>query len=165
MGSQIATCVRDSNRRDQDKDPDTLRENLLSLPNEVLVRILSFLPEIRDRIKLRCVSRKLRSISETPSLWRDFVWADYYRGDEKRLCNIVKVCGVHIRRLSFPQKLIQPSREPRGDVPKNVTGATLKSMPISQMVKVLHYCKNLIHLRLPALDHSHSCSDDLDEQL
>ena len=107
------------------------------------------------------MSQKLRSISETPSLWRDFVWTDYNRGDEKRLCNIMKTYGVHIRRLSFPQKLIQPSPEPRGDVPY-VTGATLKLMPISEM---MNYCKNLTHLSLPGLDHSHSRSDDLDGQL
>ena len=62
MGSQIATCVRDPSRRDQDKDknPDTLRENLLSLPNEVLVRILSFL-EMRDRINVTKITEYQRN--------------------------------------------------------------------------------------------------------
>ena len=30
--------------------------NLLSLPDEMLVKIMSFLPDTRDRIKLRCVT-------------------------------------------------------------------------------------------------------------
>ena len=57
--------------------------NLLSLPNEVLAKIMSFLPEARDRVKLRYVSRKLLSISGTPSMWCEFVWPDCNLREEK----------------------------------------------------------------------------------
>ena len=36
---------------------------------ELTLLILSYLPEIRDRIVLRCVLKSLRSICETASLW------------------------------------------------------------------------------------------------
>ena len=39
----------------------------LSLPNEVLVKIMSLLPETHERVKFRYVSRRLQKISETPS--------------------------------------------------------------------------------------------------
>ena len=38
---------------DDYSDDDLKTPNLLSLPNEVLVKIISFLPGIRDRVKLR----------------------------------------------------------------------------------------------------------------
>ena len=41
-----------------------------SLPNEMLVKIMSLLPETQDRVKFRYVSRRLQKISETPLLWR-----------------------------------------------------------------------------------------------
>ena len=44
---------------------------LEELPNELLVYIFSFLPTTRDIVKLRYVSLKIRSISETPSLWNN----------------------------------------------------------------------------------------------
>ena len=63
------------NMRNATEDAVMTQELLcLDLPNEVLVKIISFLPETRDRVKLRYVSQEIRSISETPSLWRYFVW-------------------------------------------------------------------------------------------
>ena len=78
--------------------PDEYPEipNFLSLPDEVLVKIMSFLPDSRDRVKLRYVSRRLLRISETPSLWRVFVWPDCNLREEKSLHNVMKVYGVHI---------------------------------------------------------------------
>ena len=52
----------------RDMTRDMTVDHFSSLPNEVLVKIISFLPETRDRAKLRYVSQKLRKISETPSL-------------------------------------------------------------------------------------------------
>ena len=137
MGCQIATCLRD-HRVDQDEDHETSIEPFafLSLPNEVLVKIIMFLPESRDRVKLRYVSRKLRSISETPSLWRDFVWTDYNLCEAKYLCDIMKVCGVHIRRLSFPQKLIQPNGLHK--VTRGCATVAIKLMKKSEMANMLH---------------------------
>ena len=53
---------------------------LEDLPNELLVYVFSFLPTSRDivrlRVRLRYVSRKIRSISETPSLWNLIYFGD-----------------------------------------------------------------------------------------
>ena len=135
-------------------DDDLKIPNLLSLPNEVLVKIISFLPGIRDRVKLRCVSRKLRSISETPSLWREFVWFVNPRA-EKCLHNVMKACGAHIKRLSFHSHyLIRPNV-----LPPNSSQKAIKLVKMSEMVKMLQYCNNVTHLNLPALDHWSSHSD------
>lgn len=104
---------------------NTDSRNFLSLPVEVLVYIASFLTDARDKVKLRYVSRKLRSISETPSLWRKFVWPYYDRLEERCLCNLLKSCGKYIVQLSFPHHV----------------------MP-SKLVKFLHYCGNVTHLSL-----------------
>lgn len=134
------------------KNPDLL--SLLDLPNEVLVKIMSLLPETRDRVKLRCVSRRLRSISETPSLWRDFEWSDCNHREEKHLYNVMKTCGAHINRLSFPERLVQSGALPIAG--KDV----LKLTKMSEMAKMLQCCRNLTHLSLPALNSPHG-----DEQL
>ena len=104
---------------------DTDSRNILSLPVEVLVYIASFLTDSRDKVKLRYVSRKLRSISVTPSLWRKFTWPYYDRLEERCLCNLLKACGKHIVQLSFPHHV----------------------MP-SKLVKFLQYCGNVTHLSL-----------------
>ena len=47
---------------------------LLSLPSELLVYVLSFLTVAQDKITLRYVCQRLRNcVSETPSLWREFI--------------------------------------------------------------------------------------------
>jgi len=66
MVISIPTCNPD-NIGSSDEDSEI--PNLLSLPSEVLVKIVSFLSKACDRVTLRYVSRRLRSISETPSLW------------------------------------------------------------------------------------------------
>ena len=131
------------------------------LPNEVLVKIISFLPETRDRAKLRYVSQKLRKISETPSLWREFVWPDCVRCEKERLHSVLKACGAHIKRLSFSQHLIQPRVLPI------INQNTLKLMKMSEMASLLQYCSNLTHLSLSAVDHSVSSrvGEIVEEQL
>ena len=104
---------------------NTDSRNISSLPVEILVYIVSFLTDIRDKVKLRYVSRRLRSISETPSLWRKFVWPYYDRLEERCLCNLLKACGKHVVQLSFPHHV----------------------MP-SKLVKFLQYCGNVTHLSL-----------------
>ena len=96
---------------------------ILALPTELLVIIISHV-SLHDRVKLRNVSRRLRSACETPSLWHEFVW-DYYDIREE-LCvnNVLKVCGEHIRKLAFPGYL-------------------------SPKLEVLQYCNNVRHLSLP----------------
>jgi len=136
------------NRYDSGYDPNKDSEipNLLSLPSEVLIKIM-LLSEARDRVNLRYVSRRLRSISETPSLWREFVWSDCRYCEEKHLYNVLKVYGTHVRRLSFPQHLVQP-------VGTKCSYTTLAFVNTSEMMKMLQCCNNLTHLNLPPLDHA-----------
>ena len=112
-------------------------------------------------MKLRNVSQKLRVISETPSLWREFVWSDCVRCEKERLHSVFKACGVHIRRLSFSQHLIQPR------VLRIVSQNTLKLMKMSEMANLLQYCSNLTHLSLSGVDHlvSSRVGEVLEEQL
>jgi len=95
---------------------------------ELLVYILSFLGNIRDRVKLRYVSRRLQSISrETPSLWREFIWAHLDINEERCVKNVLKSCGQHVKRMSFPDHV----------------------MP-SKLTTLLQHCINLIELSIPS---------------
>jgi len=132
--------------------------NLLSLPSEVLVKIMSFLSEARDKLNLRYVSQRLRSISETPSLWREFVWSDCNRCEEKHLCNILKVYGTHIRRLSFPHHLAQLVTRVNNSWGRPRT--TLAIVNASEMMKMLQCCNSLTHLKLAPLDYANSRFDE-----
>ena len=165
MGGCIATYQRESDeemaasRRRHPLDDKEAPDYFSSLPNEVLVKIMSLLPETHDRVKFRYVSRRLQKISETPSLWREVMWHDCSSCVEtKRLLNVMKTFGIHIRQLSFFQHLIYPRTLPK------VSQTTIKLMKISEMAKILHYCSNLTHLSLPVLDYSESLNDP-DNQL
>jgi len=98
----------------------------LSLPTELLVVILSFLPSTRDKVKIRYVSHRLRSVIETPSLWRTFVWP--YYDDREELCinNVLEACGKDVKKMIFPHH-VAPSK----------------------LVKMLQQCSNVTHLSLP----------------
>ena len=76
--------------------------HLEELPNEVLVYIFSLLPTSRDIVRLRYVSRKIRSISKTSALWKNFLWPWYDSREERSVNEVLKVCGTHIKRLTFP---------------------------------------------------------------
>jgi len=99
---------------------------LLSLPTELLVHIASFLTTTRDRVTLWNVSRRLRSVTEVPSLWSEFVWSYYRSSDEGCVSSVLKVCGQYVKHLSFPHH-VTPSK----------------------LVKMLDYCSNIIELSLP----------------
>ena len=75
-----------------------LRRTLLTFPTEILVYIISFVTPLRERIKLRYVSRRLQSACEAPSLWREFVWPHYHTGDEGCVSNVLKACGHHVKQ-------------------------------------------------------------------
>ena len=74
---------------------------LEELPIELLVYIFSLLPTSRDIVRLRYVSRKIRSISETSTLWKNFLWPQYDSREERSVNEALKVCGTHIKRLTF----------------------------------------------------------------
>ncbi|XP_065914507.1 uncharacterized protein [Dysidea avara] len=102
--------------------------NLLTLPTELLIYIISFLSSLRDRVKLRYVSRWMRHVTEgTPSLWKEFVWPYYDSREECSVKEVLKVCGQHVKVLSFPY-----CRVP------------------STLVEMLQYCSNVQHLSLPS---------------
>ena len=158
----VMGCQMTVSRRYSDKDAKT--PNLLSLPTEVLLKIISHLPETLDRIRLRYVSRRLRSISETPSVWRELVWPDCDRHEENCLRHLLKICGIHIRRLYFPQHVIGPLALPTiVNIISKDNQTILKLVEMSEVLKILQYCSNVTHLSLPVLDHP--ISHDPDEEL
>ena len=111
---------------DQDQNEKSL---LLTLPIELFVYIVSFIPSLRDRIKLRYVSRWFKCmVEETPSLWKEFVWPYYDSHEEYTVKEVLKVCGQHVQVLSFP----------------NCTGR----LPLT-VVEMLKYCSNVQRLSLP----------------
>jgi len=115
---------------DQDTPNEEPRVNLLTVPTELLVYIMSFLRSMRDRVKLRYVSSLLKCVIEgTPSLWKEFVWPYYDSCEEYCMKEVLKVCGHHIKVLSFPN-----SRLP----------STLS------LVEMLKYCSNVQNFSLPS---------------
>ena len=72
------------------------------LPIELLLYIFLLLPTSRDIVRLRYVSRKIRSISETSTLWKNFLWPWYDSREERSVNEVLKACGTHIKRLTFP---------------------------------------------------------------
>ena len=114
---------------DQDNSHQESLVNLLTLPTELLVYIISFLASLRDRVKLRYVSTWLRCVIEgTPSLWREFAWPYYDSCEECSVKEVFKVCGQHVKVVSFPNCKVP-----------------LKLLEILQQ-----YCSNVQHLSLPS---------------
>ena len=111
---------------DQHEDDGDLQSMLFTLPTELLVYIIMFLPTSRERVNLRYVSSKLRTVSETPSLWSEFVWPYYQADDERCVNSILKVCGIAIKKLSFPDHVTP-----------------------SALLKLTKYCNNVINLSIP----------------
>ena len=102
--------------------------NLLSLPVELLVYIMSFLRAARDLVKLRYVSRRLRAATETPSLWSEFVWPLYDPREERSVMNVLKDFGEYVKLLIFPNHVAQ-----------------------SKLLEMINRCRNITHLTLPAV--------------
>ena len=98
-------------------------ESLANLPTELLVKILFYLP-IYDRIRIRYVCRRFQDVSEMPLLWKEFVWS-YKPHHVRMVSNVLKVCGGHVKQLSFPNHLT-PAR----------------------ILEIAHYCVKVTHLSL-----------------
>jgi len=107
--------------------------SLLDLPTELLVYIASFLPTTRDKATLRYVSRRLRSVSETPSLWSEFVWHYYHAGDEGCVNNVLRICGQHVKLLSFPNPVTS----------------------LERLVATIQFCHSVTELSLPSMQLDH----------
>ena len=72
--------------------PGDKEHNLESLPTELLVYIVWFLPSILEKAKLRYVSRRLRSVGETSSLWNKFVWPQFDSREEQCVKSLLDMC-------------------------------------------------------------------------
>ena len=72
--------------------------SLLILPTELLVMILSYL-SIQNIIKMQFVSQRFKEISETPSLWKKFVWPDCEPFHVCSMRNVLKTHGIHVRQI------------------------------------------------------------------
>ena len=70
MGLNLATCVHATGQDEDWETPasrlfsnevleDSVTPDVLSLPNEILVKIMLYLPDTHDRVKFRYVSRRL----------------------------------------------------------------------------------------------------------
>ena len=125
-----------ANVEDGDGDIDYSR-SLANLPTELLVKILSYL-STSDKITMRYASRRFREASETPSLWKDFVWSDY---EPRHLCgvnDVLKTYGEHVRKIFFPVQ-VTPTR----------------------ILEMAHYCTKVTHLRLP--EYTQLCLEHLEK--
>ena len=122
----MADYVQDDihNGRDVTNDSKSMK-SLLSLPTELLVKVLSYLPT-RDKIMVQYVSRRFQDVSEIPLLWKEFNWADYEPRHQCSVSNILKRCGKHVRRISFPMHV----------TPRKV-------------LEMVCNCKEVTHLSLP----------------
>ena len=87
-------------------DPEERDHTLLTLPTEILVYIISFVTSLRQRAKLRYVSRRLQNVCETPLLWRKFVWPHYHAEEKGCVNDVMKLCGQHVKYLFFPDLAI-----------------------------------------------------------
>ena len=99
---------------------------LLTFPVELLVYIFSFLTNARDKLSLSGVSRLFRSISQTPSLWREFIWPHLDSSEKPAVKNMLEYHGANIKQLCFIDHI--------------------KSFELGIM---LHHCKHVVLLSLP----------------
>ena len=101
------------------------------LPVELIIIILSLLSDVRDKIRLRCVSRRFRSACETPWLWSEFKWPCYEDRDCEEFCvqSALKSCGEHVKLLSFPDHV-----------------------PPSKLIMLLDCCRNVMQLNIPTTE-------------
>ena len=111
---------------DRDAASNEKFTNMLTLPTELLVFIVSFL-SFRDIVKLRYVSRRLRSVCETPSLLlRELIWPHLDVNRERRVKSLLKSSGRYVKRLSFPY-----------------------CVPLAKLKAVLQHCNNIVELSIP----------------
>ena len=132
--------------------------SLSTLPIEILVHIVSFLTCVRDLVILRYVSRRLRCVCETPSLWKRFTWPHFDTREESCVKGALKSCGQFIKILSLyhvtPFKLamlqhcsnLVELRLSTNKLSSDRLGKTIRSMRNLQILHVLWTGK--IHLLL-----------------
>ena len=122
---------------------------LLILPDELLLYIISFLRATRDLLKMRYVSRRLRAVSETSSLWSEFVWPLYDHREEQSVINVLEVCGQYVKRLIFPDHVTPLILCEMVSHCKNITqlsiptGTELDAQELSKTIQHMQYIEKL----------------------
>ena len=86
-----------------DDKKDNYSINLLSLPTELLVKIMFYLP-MYDRMMMLYVSQRLWNLAEVPLLWRNFTLfrqpcQKHHHMDNIK--NLLKVISKHVRTMHF----------------------------------------------------------------
>ena len=106
--------------------------SLLILPTELLVMILSYL-SIHDIVSMQFASQRFKEISETPSLWKKFVWADY----EPRHKQLLEVTTASVKKLIIKIDLSYC----QGTVVLDVFKKLLKNAnhPLPSVINILMY--------------------------
>ena len=114
---------------DQNVESNGESMNIVTLPSELLVYILSFLNNVCYIAKLRIVSRRLRSVCETPLLWREFIWPHLDIHEQRYVKNLLKLYGQYVKQLSFSDHVMV--------------------MPPVEFTAMLRHCVNLVELHIP----------------
>ena len=96
-----------------------------NLPTELLLKLMCYLPT-RDKVTMRYVSRRFKDVSETPSLWREFVWPDYEPLHVRSVISVLKASGEHVRKIFFPAHVA-----------------------VTKILEMVQCCTKLQHLCLP----------------
>ena len=125
---------------DSDCHPSCPHHRLVDLPVELLFYILSYLPT-RDKMKMRYVSQKFRRISETPSLWKEFIWPDWEPRHVCGVSNVLKGWGEHVRRIFFPAH-VTPAK--MLEMVRCCTKATKLTLPFDTQLDI-HHLKEVLH--------------------
>ena len=96
-----------------------------NLPTELLVKLMSYLPTC-DKVTMRYVSQRFKDVSETPSLWKEFVWPYYEPRHVRSVSSVLKVSGEHVRKIFFPAHVAA-----------------------TKILEMVHWCTKLQHVCLP----------------
>ena len=96
-----------------------------NLPTELLVKLMSYLPTC-DKVTMRYVSQRFKDVSETPSLWKEFVWPYYEPRHVLSVSSVLKVSGEHVRKIFFPAHVAA-----------------------TKILEMVHWCMKLQHVCLP----------------
>lgn len=137
-----------------------IQNTLVMLPVEVLVYIVSFLSAC-DKVRIRCVSRILYSVSEVPSLWEEFTWSHYAARDYKLLVYILRMFGKHVKKIQFTDHIAPSQLEIMLRHCKNATQLNLPSFlylrNFYKFERIVHNmaCLQILDIRMPNRDSIH----------
>ena len=124
------------------------RSYFLDLPLELLVKILSYLPT-RDRFMARYISQRFRDATKIPSLWKDFVMPDYEPRHVRKVSEILKAHGEHVRHIFFPAHVTPANILEMARCCVKVTHLTLPrdtQLTLDDLEEIVHIMTCLQHL-------------------